>query len=124
MVAALTLDFCEVSIYDDHIVVVVNEGELVTPDSNSYLKEIASQYFPNRLFGYISLRKHQYSVDPSTYLDTSKIENIVAFAVVSHEGIGINNVEVEKRFFTKPFKHFLKLSDARSWLRELTSITS
>lgn len=124
MVVALTLDFCEVAIYDDHIVVVVNEGAVVKPDSNSYLKEIATTYFNNRPFGYISHRKHQYSVDPSTYIETSKIENIIGFAAVSHEGIGINNVEIEKRFFTKPFRHFLKLSDARIWLRELTSIAS
>lgn len=122
MVAALSLNFCEVSIYTDHVVVIVNEGVLVTPDTHKFLDDIATSYFHNRPFGYISYRKHNYSVDPRTYLETSKIDNITGFAVVSHEGIGINNVEVEKRFFNKPFKRFLKLKDARTWLRALTPI--
>jgi len=105
-------------------VVTVNEGVLVTPDTHKFLKDIATKYFLNRPFGYVSYRKHNYSVDPRTYIETSKIENIVGFAVVSHEGIGINNVEIEKRFFAKPFKLFLKLKDARIWIRELTPIAN
>ena len=104
------------SIYEDHLVLIFNEGVHVSVEMSNTIQDLAQEYFNNKPYTYISHRKNQYSIDPSAYLEAAKIDNLMGIAVVSHEGIGLNNIPIEKRFFSKPFKHFLKLKDARQWL--------
>lgn len=118
VVTAIQLDFAQVSLYEDHLVLIFNQGVHVTVDMSHAILALAQEHFHNKPFTYISHRKNEYSIDPSAYREASKIENLKAIAVVSHEGIGLNSVNLEKHFFSKPFKHFLKLKDARSWIRE------
>ncbi len=40
----------------------------LTPDKNKVLEDIASDFFKDRPFVYISHRKNSYSVDPSIYM--------------------------------------------------------
>ena len=53
------------------------------------------------------------------YIKTSKIENLIAFAVVSDDVHKVNNLEVEKRFLTKPFKHFNNLDSEKDWFNKM-----
>ncbi len=120
MIKTLNFEFGEVRIFQNFVVVVMNEGITVKPEYNKDLVDIAYKYFKSKLFGYITYRKNSYAVDPMIYIETSKIENLVAFAVVSSEGLNVSNIEIEKRFFTKPFQHFSNLDDAKNWINELT----
>jgi dihydrodipicolinate synthase/N-acetylneuraminate lyase len=106
------------------MIAIVNEGYHVTIETCHYIKDIAEKYFSNKPFVYVSHRMHQYSIDPNTYVEVAKIKNLVGVAIVSHEGIGINNVALEKRFFPGSFKDFLNLKDARVWIRELLPVSS
>ena len=117
----LNYEFCEVEVYNNYIVVVMHEGINLTPKKNEVLLNIAIKYFKNTPFGYITHRIHSYSVDPSIYFETSKIENLVAFAVVSSKQINITNSKLEKIFYKNPFQHFIELEDAISWIKEEVS---
>ena len=115
----LNLDFADVRIFNNFIVVVMKEAITVKPEYNAELVSISEKYFKDKLFGYITYRKNSYAVNPMVYLKTSEIENLVAFAVVSSDGLRSRNLEVEKIFLKKPLKHFTNLDDAKNWVNEV-----
>lgn len=119
MITTLKYEFCKVEVYSKYIIVVMNEGITLTPEKNDFLLNIATKYFKNSNFGYITNRINSYSVDPSIYIETSKIENLVAFAVVSSIPLNISNAQIEKIFYKNPFCHFLELNEAVSWVKEI-----
>jgi hypothetical protein len=119
---SLTLDFCNVSIYDNYMVVVINEGVTVLLKHNNILAELAKDYFENKPFVYITHRLNSYSVDPNIYIETSKIDNLRGFAVVSKDYKARSNAEVEKMFLSKPFGIFSELEEAYEWANEMVKI--
>ncbi len=119
MRAALKYDFCEFSIFNNFIIAVINEGITVKPKHNEVLLNLAKKYFKNRPFAYITNRVHSYAVDPKVYFETSKIENLVAFAVVSQQELRTSNTQVEKMFLNKPYKNFEYLLEAIHWCESI-----
>lgn len=122
MTDLLKFDFCEIHIYDNYLIVIMDEGLTVGPKHNSILNNVVETYFHKKKFVYISYRLNSYSVDPSTYIETSKIENLMAFAVVSTDYKAKSNTEVEKLFFTKPFETFDNLEDAVFWVNSILKL--
>lgn len=117
MIKEITYPFGKVEIHENYVIWVMNEGITVKPEYNDYLLNIATKYYVNKKFGYITNRVNSYSVDPRVYFETSKIENLVAFAVVSKEDdIKASTTEVEKIFLKKPFQHFKSLEEATNWV--------
>ena len=92
----LTLEFCHVSIFNNYIVVVMNEVVNLSPSDNKILLDVANNYFQNKPFVYITHRINSYSVDPKIYYETAKIRNLKGFAVVSSDYKAKSNAEVEK----------------------------
>lgn len=119
MVETLNFEFGEIRVFEHFVIVVMKEGITVKPEYNNDLLDISRKYFTDRPFGYITYRKNSYSVDPMVYLQTSNIENLIAFAVVTKDLVKISNLELEKRFLKKPFKHFENLDDAKNWVNDL-----
>lgn len=115
MLDLLKFDFCEMHIYDNYLIVVMNEGVTIKPVHNQTLRNVVDTYFKDKQFVYISHRLNSYSVDPSTYFETSKIIGLIGFAVVSKDYKAKSNAEIEKLFFNKPFEIFTTLADAISW---------
>jgi len=115
----VSFNFGEINIFKNFVIAIMNEGVTVRPEYNIHLEEVANKYFANRPFGYITYRKNSYSVDPMVYLKTTKIENLVAFAVVATDGQKVSNIEIEKIFFKKPFKNFTNLDDAKDWVNDI-----
>ena len=122
MTDLLKFDFCEMHIYDNYVVVNINEGLIVEPKHNTILQNVVDAYFKNKPFAYITHRINSYSVDPATYIETSKITNLKAFAVVSKDYKAKSNVEVEKLFLSKPFETFDNLNDAISWAESILGL--
>ncbi|MAN58630.1 MAG: hypothetical protein CMC08_02210 [Flavobacteriaceae bacterium] len=118
----LTLEFCSFEVHENYVVVVMNEGITVSPEHNDILLNVSTKYFKNRNFGYITHRKNSYSVDPRIYFETSKIENLVAFAVVSSEEIKMCTTDLERIFLKKPFQHFESLSAAKVWVQSVIDV--
>lgn len=119
MTKVYSYPFGTVSVFDQYLIAVMNEGITVTPDLNDILEELAIESFGSKKFAYITHRINSYSVDPKIYIKTSKISNLVGFAVVNGEKIVIDNTEIERLFLNKPFKTFLNINDAISWAKEL-----
>lgn len=111
-------DFGNLYLHENYVIAVMHQGITVLPEYNKYLVEIADTYYKDTPFVYITHRKHSYAVDPSVYFETSKIENLRAFAVVSQKEIDARTVPVEKIFFKKPFQLFDDLEEAIAWALE------
>lgn len=116
MITLLKYSFCKIEVYKDYIIVTINEGVSLTPENNDVLLGIATKYYKNKNFGYITYRINSYSVDPRIYTETSKINNLVCFAVVSENKLALSNAQIEKLFYKKPFKQFTNLEDSIIWV--------
>lgn len=112
----VTFDFGRAEIHKNYMIMVMNEGITVIPAYNAELHKLAQNVFEGRPFGYISHRINSYSVDPSVYLETSKIENLKAFAVVSEGEIHFSTAQIERLFLKKPLEVFRTLPEAISWV--------
>lgn len=119
MKETLTFDFCDMTIYDNYIVVVMKEGVNITPKHNDVLVQVTESYFSDKFFVYITHRVNSYSVDPKIYYETVKIENLKGFAVVSNNYQAKINAQIEQMFFTKPFEIFSNLDEAFNWADEI-----
>ena len=121
MPKSLEYPFCTIDVYDDFVVSRINERFHLTPDKNKVLEDIANQYYYKKPFVYITHRKYSYSVDPSIYLQTSKINNLIGMAVVAKVPLAKGNAQIEKLFINKPFEIFEDLDEAIKWAKSLTA---
>ena len=119
MIKSLKYPFCTIDIYSNYVISRINEGFHLTPDKNRILEDIANDYFKDKPFVYITHRINSYSVDPSIYLQTSKVKNLAGMAVVAEAPLSKGNAEVEKLFLKKPFEIFTDLNDAIEWVKSL-----
>jgi hypothetical protein len=119
MTDVLKYDFCTMHIYDNYMIVVINEGVTVTPEHNDVLLNVADTYYKNKPFVYITHRLNSYAVDPAIYKETSKIENLAGFCVVSADYKAKRNAEIEKLFLNKPFEIFDTIEDATTWVNQV-----
>ena len=122
MVASHTYSFGEIRIYEHYAIAVMFEGVTIEPKHNEVLVTIANKYFHGKDFGYITHRINSYSVDPRIYVETSKIDNLAAFAIVSEKEINLSNAQIEKLFLKKPFKSFKQLAAAIHWVEKMVLV--
>lgn len=115
----ITYPFGNVSIHNNYLIAIMNEGVTISPELNDVLERIAKDYFSNKKFVYITHRLNSYAVDPNIYFRTSKIQNLAGFAVVSGKKIVIDNTDLESVFLSKPFKTFNNIEEAIEWVNEL-----
>ena len=121
MKESLTFDFCNMTIYDNYIITVINEGITLLEKHNSILIKVAESYFVDKPFIYITNRINSYSVDPKIYFNTAQIPNLKGFAVVTNNYQAKVNAKIEKMFFNKPFEIFTELEDAITWATEMSN---
>jgi hypothetical protein len=107
----------EVFIFDNFLVNQIKQGVTVTPEHNQQLRDVLDKHFGNKKVVYISNRYYNYAVDPLTYLETSKIHNLVAMAIVADTTIAKSNAALESMFYKKKFEVFETLSEAMAWVQ-------
>ncbi|WP_438711826.1 hypothetical protein ACSTS3_04545 [Aquimarina muelleri] len=115
MITSYDFYFCHIEIYEDYVKAKMKEGVTVSPDHNNVLLQIVEKHFKNKAFVYISHRINSYAVNPTVYLDTSKIKNLVGFIVVSKDPKQKMQTRVEKIFFEKEFEQFDTMKEALAW---------
>lgn len=115
MIAYYDLEFCEAKIYHDYAIVIMKEGITVSPKYLGTFKNIVNKHYKNQPFVYISHRIHSYSVNPITHIQSSKVPNLVALAVVSDDPKQKLQTKIESTFFGKQFRHFKTMEEALSW---------
>ncbi|QDO94004.1 hypothetical protein FNB79_08410 [Formosa sediminum] len=115
----LTYEFGTIKLYENYVLAQINEGVTVTVEASMILRDIAENHYKDRFFAYISHRKYSYSVNPAVYIEASKINNLVAFAIVSHIPLALHNTQIESRFSKKAYMSFEIISEAKIWATKL-----
>jgi len=115
----LKYPFGEIFIYTNYLIAYMKEGVTITANLNDVLLDIVESYYPSNNFVYITHRVNSYAVDPSIYLKTSKIKNLIGFAIVFGSEFSINNIDIERIFLNKPFEFFYNLDEAIIWANQL-----
>lgn len=111
------LDIGKIQVFDDYMVAIFDEGSTLTLERAYQIIGIAEIHFREKNFGYISLRKHSYAVDPTVYTYLRELENLKAMAIVSVKEIDMHNFKIEKLFYKKNMKFFIEFDNALAWVR-------
>ncbi|MEO1013493.1 MAG: STAS/SEC14 domain-containing protein [Bacteroidota bacterium] len=112
------LEIGKVQVYDNYMVSIFEEGATLTLERAYQIIGISEIHFRNKNFGYISLRKHSYAVDPTIYGYLRELENLKAFAIVSVKEMDMHNFKIEKLFYKKPMKFFIEFNNALAWVKQ------
>ena len=115
MLRKFDLGFTLVEVHEDYIQNTIEEGYHVTLEDNNILIEFVKEYFKDKPFVYIANRVNSYSVDPTVYLETSEIKNLIGLAVVSSNLKQKRLIEFEKAFYKKDLKYFNTTEEALVW---------
>ncbi len=118
VVKEYSLDIGKVQVYDNYIVSTFDEGATVTLERAYQIIGISEIHFRNKKFGYISLRKNSYAIDPIIYTYLRGLENLKAFAIVSKKEIDMHNFKIEKMFYKKNMEFFIEFDNAVSWIKK------
>lgn len=112
------LDVGKVQVYENYMVALFDEGATLTLERMYQIIGISEIHFRNKNFGYISLRKHSFAVDPTIYTYLRQLDNLKAFAIVSVKEIDMHNFKIEKLFYKKPMKFFIEYDNALKWVKK------
>ena len=112
------LDIGSVQVYDNYMVSTFDEGATVTLERAYQIIGISEIHFREKDFGYISLRKNSYAVDPTIYNYLRGLENLKAFAIVSKKEIDMHNFKIEKLFYKKNMEFFIEFDNALAWVKK------
>ncbi len=119
MIKLYDFEYCRAEIYDDYILVYINEGVTVSPEHMSELNLVTRSHFTNKYFVYIAVRINSYTVNPMIYQESSKIKNLLGVAIVSNDPKQKNQAKIEQVFFEKKLKQFDTIKDALEWKDEI-----
>ena len=115
MIKYYDLGFTTVEVHQNYLTNTISSGFLVLPEHNKILLEFVNTHFNNRNFVYISNRIHSYSVNPTIYHETKKIDNMLGIAVVSKNPRQKLLSELEGSFYKKDLKYFSSMIEALRW---------
>lgn len=111
------LEIGKIQVYNNYMVSIFDEGATLTLERAYQIIGIAEIHYKEKPFGYISLRKNSFAIDPTVYTYLRELENLKAFAIVSVKEIDMHNFNIEKMFYKKPMKFFIKYENALTWVK-------
>jgi hypothetical protein len=112
------LETALVQVFKNYMVVIFDEGSTLTLERAYQIIGISEIHFREKDFGYISLRKNSYAIDPTVYNYLRELDNLKAFAVVSIKEIDMHNFKIEKLFYKKTMKFFIEYDNALTWVKQ------
>ncbi|WP_343486686.1 STAS/SEC14 domain-containing protein [Allomuricauda sp. d1] len=112
------LDIGTVCVYDNYMVSTFDEGATLTLERAYQIIGISEIHFRNRPFGYISMRKNSYAIDPTVYTYLRGLKNLKAFAIVSKKEIDMHNFKIEKLFYKRKMEFFIEYDNALAWVKK------
>jgi hypothetical protein len=111
------LDIGKVQVFENYMVSIFDEGATLTLERAYQIIGISEIHFREKNFGFISLRKNSYAIDPTIYNYLRELKNLRAFAVVSVKEIDMHNFKIEKLFYKGPMKFFIDYDNALAWVK-------
>jgi hypothetical protein len=112
------LEVGTVQVFDNYMVASFDEGATITLERTYQIIGISEIHFRDKDFGYISLRKNSYAIDPTVYNYLRGLDNLKAFAIVSKKEIDMHNFNIEKMFYKKPMEFFIEYDNALAWVQK------
>ena len=112
------LEVGTVQVFDIYMVASFDEGATITLERTYQIIGISEIHFRDKDFGYISLRKNSYAVDPTVYNYLRGMDNLKAFAIVSKKEIDMHNFNIERMFYKKPMEFFIEFDNALAWIQK------
>ncbi|MET1260498.1 MAG: STAS/SEC14 domain-containing protein [Flavobacteriaceae bacterium] len=112
------LDIGLIQVFDNYMVATFEEGATITLERAYQIIGISEIHFRQKEFGYISLRKNSYAVDPIIYTYIRGLENLKAFAIVSKKEIDMHNFKIEKLFYKRNMEFFIEYENAVAWIKK------
>ena len=67
IVREYNLEIGVVQVYENYMVAIFEEGATLTLERTYQIIGISEIHFRDKPFGFISLRKHSYAIDPTVY---------------------------------------------------------
>ncbi|MEL6918661.1 MAG: STAS/SEC14 domain-containing protein [Bacteroidota bacterium] len=117
VVREYVLEIGKIQVFDNYMVSIFDEGATLTLERAYQIIGISEIHFRDRDFGFISLRKNSYAVDPTIYTYLRELEHLKAFAIVSVKEMDMHNFKIEKLFYKKPMKFFIEYENALKWVK-------
>ena len=111
------LDIGVVQVFENYMVSIFDEGATLTLERAYQIIGISEIHFRDRNFGFISLRKNSYAIDPTIYNYLRELKNLKALAVVSVKEIDMHNFKIEKLFYKKHMKFYIDYDNALAWVK-------
>ncbi|HDZ03779.1 hypothetical protein LCGC14_0126990 [marine sediment metagenome] len=111
------LETGKIQVYENYMVSIFDEGATLTLERAYQIIGISEIHFRDRNFGFISLRKHSFAIDPTIYNYLKQLDNLKAFAIVSVKEIDMHNFKIEKLFYKKSMKFFIEYDNALKWVK-------
>lgn len=118
VVKEYNLDIGVVQVFENYIVAIFDEGATLTLERAYQIIGISEIHFRGKEFGYISLRKNSYAIDPIVYTYVRELDNLKAFAIVSKKEIDMHNFKIEKMFYKKNMEFFIEYENALTWVKK------
>lgn len=112
------LDIGTVKVFENFMVSTFDEGATITLERAYQIIGISEIHFRGRKFGYISLRRNSYAIDPIIYTYLRGLDNLKAFAIVSKKEIDMHNFKIEKLFYKKSMEFFIEYENAIVWIKK------
>ena len=112
------LEVGTVQVFDNYMVASFDEGATITLERTYQIIGISEIHFRDKDFGYISLRKNSYAIDPTVYNYLRGLDNLKAFAIVSKKEIDMHNFNIETMFYKKPMEFFIEYDNALTWVQK------
>ena len=113
-----SLDIGTVKVFENYMVAIFDEGATVTLERAYQIIGISEIHFRGKDFGYISLRKNSYAIDPIIYTYLRGLENLKAVAIASKKEIDMHNFKIEKMFYKKSMEFFIEFDNAAAWVKK------
>jgi len=111
------LEIGKIQVFENYMVSIFDEGSTLTLERAYQIIGISEIHFRDKNFGFISLRKNSYAIDPTIYNYLKQLDNLKAYAIVSVKEIDMHNFKIEKLFYKKSMKFFIEYDNALKWVK-------
>ena len=115
----VNLSFTKLEIFEDYIVSTVNEAVVFDIQELEQIHSMFDIYFKGKDFGFISNRKNDYTVIPTSFMNVPKNNGLLGVAILCYSKSSYNNSLFIKKFYSKPYKAFYTLDECKLWFDSL-----
>ena len=115
----IELDFTYLELHLDFVISSIKEGVVFDNEHREQLFAIFDTYYKQKNFGYISDRKFDYTINPTSYLKSQTYKNLVGYAVHCYSDSNYATAMFEKRFYDRAFAAFYSLEECKNWVKKL-----